>query len=96
MGLTTLPDNRLIALERTFPGIFAGVSNVLHLITLEANALKQETLVKLNPSDGYFNDNFEGISWHEKNRFFMISDDNDNLLQRSILIYFEIPDLGIN
>ena len=96
VGLTTLPDDRLIALERIFPGIFAGVSNVLHLITLEANALKQETLVKLIPSDGYFNDNFEGISWHDKNRFFMISDDNNSLFQRSILIYFEIPSLDIN
>jgi len=96
VGLTTLPDDRLIALERIFPGIFAGVSNVLHLITLEANALKQEPLVKLNPSDGYFNDNFEGISWHDKNRFFMISDDNNSLFQRSILIYFEIPSLDIN
>jgi hypothetical protein len=94
VGLTTLPDDRLIALERIFPGVFAGVSNVVHLITLEANSLKQETLLKLKPSDGYFNDNFEGISWHKNNRFFMISDDNDNLLQRTILIYFEIPDLG--
>ncbi len=96
VGLTTLPDNRLIALERIFPGVFAGVSNVIHLITLGANSLKQETLLKLRPSDGYFNDNFEGISWHKNNCFFMISDDNDNLLQRTVLIYFEIPGLGEN
>ncbi len=94
VGLTTLPDNRLIALERIFPGVFAGVSNVIHLITLETNMLKQETLLKLQPADGYFNDNFEGITWHKNNRFFMISDDNDNLLQRTVLIYFEIPGLG--
>lgn len=96
VGLTTLPDNRLIALERIFPGVFAGVSNVIHLITLETNSLKQETLLKLQPSDGYFNDNFEGITWHKNNRFFMISDDNDNLLQRTVLVYFEIPSLGNN
>lgn len=94
VGLTTLPDNRLIALERIYPGIFAGVTNVIHLITLDENALKQETLLKIQPSDGFFNDNFEGISWHKNNRFFMISDDNDNFLQRTVLIYFEIPELG--
>jgi hypothetical protein len=93
VGLTTLPNNQLIALERIFSSIFAGVSNVIHLITLDANSLQQEKLVKLSPTASYFNENFEGISWHKDNRFFMVSDDNDNLLQRSLLVYFEIPKL---
>jgi len=96
VGLTTLPNNQVVALERSFPGIFAGVTNVIHLITLNKNTIKQEQLLKLRPSDGYFNENFEGISWHKKNRFFMVSDDNDNPFQRSLLIYFEIPSLEIN
>jgi hypothetical protein len=95
VGLTTLPDGRLIALERSFPGVFAGITNVIHLITLEPNSIQQEKLVKLQPIDGYFNENFEGISWHKHNRFFMISDDNNNIFQRTILIYFEIPSLRI-
>lgn len=94
VGLTTLPNNKLIALERIFPGIFAGVTNVIHLITLQENSLIQEKLVKLNPADG-FNENFEGITWHKENRFFMISDDNENMFQRSLLIYFEILGLEI-
>jgi hypothetical protein len=93
VGLTTLPNNKIIALERSFPSVFAGITNVIHLITLEENSLRQEVLLKLKPIDGYFNENFEGITWHEKNRFFMISDDNDNIFQRTILIYFEIPGL---
>ena len=95
VGLTTLPNDQIIALERIFPGVFAGVTNVIHLITLDKDSLKQERLVKLNPADG-FNENFEGISWHQANRFFMISDDNENIFQRSLLIYFEIPSLKIN
>lgn len=93
VGLTTLPNNKIIALERIFPGVFAGVSNVIHLITLSKNNIKQEKLLRITPGDGYFNENFEGISWHKKNRFFMISDDNDNIFQRTLLIYFEIPSL---
>lgn len=93
VGLTTLPNNQIIALERIFPSIFAGISNVIHLITLGTDSLKQETLLKLQPADGYFNENFEGITWHKENRFFMVSDDNDNLFQRTLLIYFEIPGL---
>ncbi len=93
VGLTTLPNNKIIALERSFPGIFAGITNVIHLISLDEETIEQETLLKLQPSDGYFNENFEGISWHKKKRFFMISDDNDNPFQRTLLIYFEIPSL---
>lgn len=92
VGLTTLPNNQIIALERIFPNVFAGVTNVIHLITLEDNSLKQERLVKLDPVDG-FNENFEGISWHKENRFFMISDDNENIFQKTLLIYFAIPRL---
>jgi len=95
VGLTTLPNNQLVALERIFPGVFAGVTSIIHLITLNNDSIKQQRLVKLNPEDG-FNENFEGISWHKDNRFFMISDDNENIFQRSLLIYFEIPELDIN
>lgn len=93
VGLTTLPDGRLVALERIFPGILAGVSNVIHLITLTNNRLKQKELVKIEPTDGYLNENFEGITWHKKNHFFIISDDNDNLFQHTVLMYFEIINL---
>ena len=93
VGLTTLPDNRLVALERIFSSIFAGVSNAIHLITLDQDSIKTEKIAALDPSASYFNDNFEGITWHKDERFFMISDDNDSLLQRSLLVYFEIPTL---
>jgi hypothetical protein len=93
VGLTTLPDNRLITLERIFSSIFGGLSNAIHLITLGEDTIKAKKIVSLAPSASYFNDNFEGISWHKENRFFMISDDNDNIFQKSLLVYFEIPDL---
>ncbi len=94
VGLTTLPDNRLVALERIFSSVFAGVSSALHLITLDDNSIHVEQLSLLNPSASYFNENFEGITWHKDNRFFMISDDNDNIFQRTLLVYFEIPSLA--
>ena len=94
VGLTTLPDGSLIALERIFPGILAGVTNVIHEIKLNDKSLSQKKLVLIQPSDGYFNENFEGITWHKDNRFFMINDDNDSLLQRTVLVYFEIPSLN--
>ena len=95
VGLTTLPDNRLVALERIFSSIFAGVSNAIHLITLDQESIKAEKIASLDPSASYLNDNFEGITWHKANRFFIISDDNDNLFQKSLLVYFEIPNLNL-
>ncbi len=93
VGLTTLPDDRLIALERIFSSIFSGVSTAIHLITLGQDSIKTKKIASIDPSTSYFNDNFEGITWHKSNRFFMISDDNDNIFQKSLLVYFEIPDL---
>ena len=95
VGLTTLPDNRLVALERIFSSVLAGVSNVIHLITLDKDSIKSEKIASLDPSASYLNDNFEGITWHKDNRFFIISDDNDNFFQKSLLVYFEIPKLSV-
>lgn len=94
VGLTTLPNNRIIALERIFSNIFTGVSHAIHLITLNEDSIEQKVLFRTRPEEAYLNENFEGISWHEENRFFMISDDNDNPFQRTLLMYFEIPDLN--
>lgn len=93
VGMTSLANGVLIVLERSFPGIFAGVTSSLYMVELNNNALKQQLLTTLKPSDAVFNDNFEGITWHRSNHFFMISDDNDNVLQQNLLLYFAIPDL---
>ncbi|MEM7027534.1 MAG: esterase-like activity of phytase family protein [Pseudomonadota bacterium] len=93
VGLTTLGNNHIIALERSFPGIFAGITNTLHLLQVE-NQFQQHQLVTFKPAYQLFNDNFEGIAWHKGNYFFMISDDNDNVIQRSLLIYFAINNLN--
>ncbi len=35
-------------------------------------------------------DNYEGLTHHRANRFFMVSDNNGFLLQRTLLVYFEV------
>lgn len=54
--------------------------------------LDAETLFTLGTADGYQIDNFEGIAHHRGNRFFLVSDDNDFFLQRTLLLYFELLD----
>ena len=93
VGMTTMPDGRIVALERIFRNVFTGITSVVHMVDVSGPDVHQRQILKLHPADNVFNDNFEAISWHQDNHFFMISDDNDNALQRSILVYFEIIDL---
>ena len=93
VGMTTMPDGKIIALERIFRNIFSGVTSVIHVVDVRGPDLHQRQILKLHPADNVFNDNFEAISWHQDKHFFMISDDNDSIFQRSILVYFEIIDL---
>jgi hypothetical protein len=52
--------------------------------------LAVETLVNLDTGKGFQIDNFEGIARHQGKRFFLISDNNDFFLQRTLLLYFEL------
>ena len=49
-----------------------------------------ETVALLDTAQGYQIDNFEGLTRHKGNRFFMVSDNNDLFVQRTLLLYFEI------
>ena len=60
--------------------------------TSVANPLRPETIVTLDSRDGYLIDNFEGLAHHRRGRFFMVSDNNDLFVQRTLLMYFELLD----
>ena len=89
-GMTVFENNDLLILERGFSGIWPTFEFALHRITIHENDV-QNRVVATFPSDNeLFNDNFEGITRHTKNNFFMVSDDNNHPLKRTLLVYFEI------
>ena len=51
-----------------------------------------ETVALLDTAQGYQIDNFEGLTRHKGNRFFMVSDNNDLFVQRTLLLYFELAE----
>ena len=51
---------------------------------------KERVLAKLDSADGWHIDNFEGLTKVGKNRFLMVSDDNDSIFQKTLLVLFEI------
>jgi hypothetical protein len=51
---------------------------------------KEKVLAKLDSADGWHIDNFEGLTKVGENRFLMVSDDNDSIFQKTLLVLFEI------
>ena len=90
-GLAITEDNSLLAIERIYGGLLAGFKIALHHLHIVNDRLEDKVIARFLPSEGYFNDNFEGIVKYKKDFYFMISDDNNHPLQRTILIYFKYP-----
>lgn len=95
VALEALADGRLVALERAFVSPFAPLIISLRVVALEDNeGLDVRTLARLDTSQGWRLDNFEGLARHEDDRFFMISDDNTSTSQRTLLVYLRLPGLS--
>ena len=95
--LVCLGGRRVLVLERDFGRLLWRSAVRLRIATLSAKSappasVAVETVVLLDTGDGYRIDNFEGLAWHRGRRFFMISDDNDLFVQRTLLLYFELLD----
>ena len=82
----------LLVLERAYSPLYGRTVITLNKAVLSAasDSARVETLVSLSSNDGLALDNFEGLSAHRRNRFFMVSDNNDMFFQRTLLLYFEI------
>ncbi len=86
-----------MVLESNFSGILGRLEVFLKIATLSPDGsptepVPVETAVALDSGKGHQIDNFEGLARHRGNRFFLVSDDNDLFLQRSLLMYFELLD----
>lgn len=95
-AIEVMDDGNLLVLERSFVDYFEPFVITLKKVYLQhcrQNTLcDHEVLVKMNSHKGWDVDNFEGLARVSKNRYLMISDDNDNFFQRTLLIYFEVSE----
>jgi len=90
-SLSTAKDNDLLALERVYGGFFSGIKVALHHLRLTEGHIEDKVIAQFLPSEGFFNDNFEGLERHKDDYYFMISDDNNHPAKRTVLIYFKYP-----
>ena len=96
VSLACLDNGEVLVVERQFGRFALHFRTTLKRIRLTPTAndtpLAAETLVTLDTGKGFQIDNFEGIARHRAKRFFLVSDDNDFFLERTLLLYFELLD----
>ena len=65
---------------------------MVNLQSCKKSLCDSKVLAKLDSVDGWKLDNFEGLTKVAKNKFLMISDDNEEVSQKTLLVLFEIMD----
>ena len=94
VGMETMPNGNLLVLERRFASMFQPIVFALRELNLanpnrhEANLVRE--VIKFSSSDGWKIDNFESVSHHRDNRYFVVSDDNESVFQKTLLVYLQI------
>mgnify|MGYP006280912443 CR=1 FL=1 len=95
VALEPLPGGDLMVLERRYASFFQPVIFRLLKVTpgTPDRTLTAETLVTFDSSKDFRVDNFEGLARHRGGRFFLVSDDNRNFVQKTLLLYlkFDMP-----
>ena len=95
-AIEVMDDGNVLVLERSFISYLDPFVVTLKKVYLndckKKGMCKTEVLLKMNSHQGWDVDNFEGLARVGKNHYVMISDDNDNFFQKTLLIYFEVLD----
>jgi hypothetical protein len=94
-AIEVMDDGNILVLERSFTGYmhpFVVTLKKVYIDRCKKRICPTDILVKMSSHKGWDVDNFEGLTRVEKNRYVMISDDNDNFFQKTLLIYFEVKE----
>ena len=93
-GLEVLPDGDVLILERAYSVPWVPI--VINLKRLhvdecdKSHYCKTDIIAHFTGADGWQLDNFEGLSHYKDNQYIIVSDDNANILQKTLMLLFEI------
>lgn len=95
VAMEVMDDGNLLLMERSYSGLLNPFVITLKKVYLtqcknKKQMCKSELLIKMNSHKGWSIDNFEGLAKVGKYRYVMVSDDNGNFFQQTLLIYFEV------
>jgi hypothetical protein len=94
-AIEVMDDGNLLVLERSYTGLmnpFVVTLKKVYLNRCKKGWCQTKVLAKMDSHKGWDVDNFEGLARVGKHRYVMVSDDNDNFFQRTLLIYFEVKE----
>ena len=94
-AIEVMDDGNLLVLERAFDRKkFLGVVTLkkVYLERVKNGWCQTKVLAQMRTDKGWMIDNFEGLTRVAPHRYLMVSDDNDNFFQKTLLIYFEVRD----
>ncbi|WP_106475814.1 esterase-like activity of phytase family protein [Phytohalomonas tamaricis] len=93
-GLTSMAPlgDDLLALERAFKPFHPLIISLRRVTLNDDGTTHVTTIAQLSSSEGWLLDNFEGLTSLGGNRYLMVSDDNFNKLQSTLLTCFEVPE----
>jgi len=93
-ALEVMPNGDVLILERAYNGILSPVVISLRRLDItncvNTNLCNTTLVAKFDSSDGWILDNFEGLTHIRDNQYLMISDNNNNPFQKTILVLFEV------
>jgi len=93
-AIEVMDDNNLLILERAYSGFtnpFVVTLKKLYLDKCDKNRnCKSKVLASFNTYEGWAVNNYEGLAKVGKNRYLMVSDNNNKMLLTTHLIYFKV------
>jgi hypothetical protein len=87
VALDTLPDGSLLALERRYLSPLAPLIISIHRLVPGAGHPTVEAVAQFSSARGWPVDNFEGLAVLDEREFLIVSDDNANPLQHTLLVH---------
>jgi hypothetical protein len=94
-AIETMDDGTILVLERAFDKKHLTLVITLKKVYLhkQKNSLcHTKILAQMSTDNGWMLDNFEGLARVAPHRYVMISDDNGNFFQKTLLVYFEVTE----
>jgi hypothetical protein len=93
-AIEVMDDNNLLILERAYAGLskpFVITLKKLYLNKCDKKRnCKSEILASFNSYEGWAVNNYEGLAKVGKNRYLMVSDNNNKFILTTQLIYFKV------
>ncbi len=86
-ALESIDNDRVLVLERAYSGLFSRMAITLQELNLKSGI--QHKIWEFDSSSDLI-ENYEALAKVGNNRYIIISDDNNNFFQKTMLIYFRI------